>query len=192
MAAMSEATTPPTESTGTDPLEAGRKALARHLWPEAFEQLSPPIATAELSGADLESLALAAFFAAQADIALDVKERAFRRTWPRATTFRAAYLAIDVARTYGFQGKTSIAAAWGRRAGRDHRSGRGHLRPRVPGVGQERGSPAAGNVDEALALAELAVAIGTRAADADLKASALTNLGSLKIAAGSTRRRCSR
>ena len=41
-------------------------------------------------------------------------------------------------------------------------------------------------MDEALALAELAVAIGTRAADADLKASALTNLGSLKIAAGST------
>ena len=116
MAAMSEATTPPTQSPGTDPLEAGRMALARHLWPEAFEQLSAADRDGQLSGADLESLSLAAFFAAHADVALDVKERAFKAYLAEGNDVRAAYVAIDVARTYGFQGKTSIAAAWGRRA----------------------------------------------------------------------------
>jgi hypothetical protein len=74
-AAMSEAR-PPTPTTGADPLEAGRDALARHAWPEAFEQLSLADGDGRLSGADLEALALAAFFAARADVELDVKERA--------------------------------------------------------------------------------------------------------------------
>jgi class 3 adenylate cyclase len=43
---------------------------------------------------------------------------------------------------------------------------------------------AAGDVETALALAERAIAIGDRAADADLKAYAQINLGSLKIAFG--------
>ena len=45
---------------------------------------------------------------------------------------------------------------------------------------------ATGDMETALALAERAVAIGTGAADADLKAYALTNLGALKIASGAT------
>ncbi len=186
MAAMSEATTPRTQSPGTDPLEAGRMALARHIWTEAFEQFSAADRDGQLSGADLESLSLAAFFAAHADVALDVMERAFKAHLAEGNDIRAAYVAIDVARTYGYQGKTSIAAAWGRRAagiiGPDGETyAHGYL-----ALGRSEGAAAAGDVDEALTLAELAVAIGSRAADADLKASALTNLGSLKIAAGST------
>ena len=140
----------------------------------------------QLSGADLESLALAAFFAARADAALDVKERAFKAYLAEGNDLRAAFLAIDVARTYGFQGKNSIAAAWGSRAAgiigpEGETYAHGYL-----ALGRSEGAAATGDVDTALALAELAVAIGTRVADADLKASALTNLGSLKIAAGST------
>jgi len=184
-AAMSEAT-PPTQTAGTDPLEAGRAAFARHAWPEAFEQLSVAEGSAQLSGADLESLALAAFFAARGDVALDAKERAFKAYLAEGNDLRAAYLAIDVARTYGFQGKNSIAAAWGSRAAgiigpEGDTYAHGYL-----ALGRSEGAAATGDVDTALALAELAVAIGTRVADADLKASALTNLGSLKIAAGST------
>jgi hypothetical protein len=59
-------------------LEAGRGALARHAWQEAFEQLGQADREGQLSGADLEGLALAAFFAARADIELEVKERAFK------------------------------------------------------------------------------------------------------------------
>ena len=45
---------------------------------------------------------------------------------------------------------------------------------------------ATGDLDAALAFAEQAIQIGSRASDADLKAYALSNLGSLKIAAGDT------
>jgi ATP/maltotriose-dependent transcriptional regulator MalT len=45
---------------------------------------------------------------------------------------------------------------------------------------------ATGDVETALAMAERAVDIGEGAADADLKAHALTNLGALKIASGAT------
>ena len=43
---------------------------------------------------------------------------------------------------------------------------------------------ATGDVETALALAERAIEIGDRAADADLRAFALSNLGALKIATG--------
>jgi class 3 adenylate cyclase len=185
MGRMSEAASQ-TPTPDPDPLEAGRIALARHDWPLAFEQLSAADATGQLSGSDLESLALAAFFAARAEVALDVKERAFKAHLAEGNDVRAAYLAIDVARTYGYQGKSSIAAAWGSRAAgiigpEGETYAHGYL-----ALGRSEGAAATGDLDTALALAERAVAIGSRVADADLKASALTNLGSLKIAAGST------
>ncbi len=64
MPGMTEAS-PPTSATA-DALHAGREALARHAWPEAFEQLSLADRAGPLSGADLEGLALAAFFAERA------------------------------------------------------------------------------------------------------------------------------
>ncbi|MEK6721404.1 MAG: hypothetical protein AABZ33_12155 [Chloroflexota bacterium] len=112
---MSEVTSP-TSATPADPLNAGREALARHSWPEAYELLSDADHAGALSGADLEALALAAFFAAHADIELDVKERAFKAHLTEGDEIRAAYLAIDVARAYGYTGKHSIAAGWLRRA----------------------------------------------------------------------------
>jgi hypothetical protein len=53
---------PPTFTPHTDPLRAGREALARHAWLEAFEQLSQADRDGDLSaGADLEAVALASF-----------------------------------------------------------------------------------------------------------------------------------
>ena len=51
---------------------------------------------------------------------------------------------------------------------------------------RSEGAAATGDIDAALRLAERAVDIGSRAVDADLKASALSNLGALKIATGLT------
>ena len=182
---MSEAT-PPTPTAGTDPLEAGRAALARHAWPEAFEQLSLADRAGQLSGSDLESLALAAFFAARADVELDVKERAFKAHEAEGNELRAAYQALDVARRYGMAGKSSIASAWTRRAERIIGSdGETYVHGYLALVRSEVAA-AMGDIDTALNLAERAVEIGTGAADADLKANALTNLGSLKIATGLT------
>jgi class 3 adenylate cyclase len=175
-----------TPEAPTDPLQAGRDALARHAWPEAFELLSSADRAENLGAADLESLATAAFFAAHADAELELKERAFKAHESEGNALRAAFLAVDIARNYGFRGKTSIAAAWTRRAERlIGAEGDTYVHGYLALVGSEHAS-ASGDLDTALTLAERAVAIGNATADPDLTAYSQTNLGALKIAAGDT------
>ncbi len=179
--ATSEAATAP-----TDPLQAGRDALARHDWLDGFALLSEADRDGQLSGADLETLAQAAFFAARADVELDVKERAFKAYVAEGNEVRAAYLAVDLAHTYGYAGKHSIASAWSGRAeriiGTDGETyAHGYL-----ALLRSEAAGLAGDMDMALAYAERATEIGSHSADADLKAYALTNMGSLKIATGAT------
>jgi len=176
--------TPP--EAPADLLRAGRDALARHAWPEAFELLSAADRAESLRAADLESLATAAFFAARADAELEVKERAFKAHESEGNVLRAAFLAVDIARTYGFSGKSSIASAWVRRAERlIGAEGDTYVHGYLALVGSENAS-ASGDLDTALTLAERAVAIGTATADPDLTAYSQTNLGALKIASGDT------
>ncbi len=184
MAGMSEITSP--ISAAPEPVQAGREALARHDWQEAFDHLSRADREGTLSGDDLEALALAAFFTAQADLQLAIKERAFKAYEAAGDHLRAAYLAVDIARNYGFGGKHSISAAWTRRAERlVAPQGDTYVHGYLALVRSEAVA-AAGDIEAALALAEQAVAIGEGAADADLRAYTLSNLGGLKIATGET------
>jgi class 3 adenylate cyclase len=177
---------PPSVVATPDPLHAGREALARHAWPQAFELLSAADRHGDLTAADLESLAMAAFFAARADVELDVKERAFKAHEAEGNSLRAAFLAVDIARNYGFQGKASIASAWKRRAERlIDPNGDTYVHGYLALVGSETAA-ASGDLDAALALAERAVSIGSATADPDLRAYSQTNLGALKIASGDT------
>ena len=182
---MRDVTAPP-NATAPDPLQVGREALARHAWPEAFEQLSEADRAGQLSGADLEALGLTAFFVARADLELDVKERAFKAHLAEGNDVRGAFLALDLARSYGYAGKHSIASAWMRRAERVLGAGGETYAHGYLAILRSEAAGASGDIDLALALAEQAVEIGNRAADADLKAFALTNLGALKIATGAT------
>ena len=116
MPAMSKAN--PVSPAPADPLVAARDAMARHAWPEAFDRLSQADREGDLSGADLEALALAAFFAAHADVELEVRERAFRAYEAEGDTPKAAFIAMGIARSYGYAGKHSIASGWTRRAER--------------------------------------------------------------------------
>jgi class 3 adenylate cyclase len=182
---MSEVTSP-TSGAAADPLQAGRDALARHDWREAFDLLSQADGEGSLSGADLEALALASFFSSRADIEVEAKERAFKAYQAEGNDLRAAYLAIDLARGYGYAGKPSIASAWTRRAERLlEGDGETYVHGYVALVRSEAAGMA-GDVETALSLAERATEIGNRSADLDLKAFALSNLGVLKIAAGAT------
>jgi class 3 adenylate cyclase len=174
------------EPAAADPLEAGREALARHAWQEAFDFLSQADREGSLSGADLESLAEASFFAAHGELEIQVKERAFKAHLAVDNELRAAYVALALARDYWYAGKLSIASAWSRRGerlleGKPESYAHGYL-----ALGKSELASATGNIDEALELAEQAVEIATRAANADLQAFALTNLGTLKIATGAT------
>jgi tetratricopeptide (TPR) repeat protein len=185
MGGMSEGQQP-IPAPAADPLLAGRDALGRHAWAEAFDLLSAADRDGTLGGDDLEALALSAFFSARADIGLEIKERAFQRHEAAGNVVRAAYVAVDLARTYGFTGRFSIASAWRRRAERlIGPEGDTYVHGYLALVASETAA-AAGDLDTALVAAERAVAIGSTAADPDLKAYTQTNLGVLKIASGET------
>jgi class 3 adenylate cyclase len=176
----------PAEPAPSERVRAGREALERHAWQDAFDLLSQADREGPLSGADLEALATAAFFTAHPDLEHDAKERAFKTHSAEGRTLRAAYVALDIARSYLYEGKASIGSAWLRRAerlleGEDESYAHGYL-----ALVRSEGARTAGDADEALRLAEEAVRIGERASDADLKAWGLTFLGSLKIATGAT------
>jgi class 3 adenylate cyclase len=176
----------PIEPTTSDPPLAAREALDRHAWDEAFELFSRADRDGDLSGPDLEALAEAAWFTARADLALEVKERAFKAYSAEGDRRRAAHLALNLTQEYSYRGKRSIASAWMRRGerlleGEAESYPHGYLAVRRSEAARE-----AGDIDAAIDLAERAVQIGARVGDADLQATALTLLGSLKIATGET------
>jgi class 3 adenylate cyclase len=185
MRGMSEVGSLSPAPTG-DPLQAGLHALNHHAWLEAFEQLSQADRDGQLSGADLESLSLAAFFAAQAEVQLGVKERAFKAYEAEGNVPRAAYVALDISQAFGRAGNHSIATGWTRRAERlIGDDGETYVHGYLALIKSEAAA-GTGELGTALTLAERAVEIGNRGADPDLRAFALTNLGGLKIASGAT------
>jgi class 3 adenylate cyclase len=174
------------EPTGSEPVQAGRDALARHAWQEAFELLTGADREGNLLGADLESLAEAAFFAAHADRESEVKERAFKAHLAEGNRVRAAYIALDIAHGHTYSGRHSIASAWTRRGerlleGEEESYAHGFL-----ALLRSDRARAAGETETALELAGQAVEIAKRTGNADLHAMALTELGTLKIATGAT------
>jgi class 3 adenylate cyclase len=174
-------------SVGTSDLpRAAREALDRHAWDEAFDLLNRADREGTLSGPDLEALAEAAWFAAHADLGLEAKERAFTAYRAADDPIRAAYLALDLSRQYRLRAKPSISSAWLRRAerlldGQPEDYAHGYL-----SLNRAETARDGGEIDAAVELAELAVAIGSRTGDADLEATALTLLGTLRIARGET------
>lgn len=165
-------------------VRAGHDALARRAWADAFDLLTQADREHALSGRDLESLAEAAFFAGRGDARIEIKERAYQAHLAEGDRLRAAYLALDVASEHMLRGHASIAAAWARRAEpllTDMEEGYAHgfLALIRSDMAKARGDLAA-----AEALAAEAVEIGRRASHPDLRATALTALGSLKVATG--------
>jgi class 3 adenylate cyclase len=174
----------PGSAPSTETLTAGRQAIANHAWQEAFDLLREADTAAPLEADDLESLALAAFFVADPEVELDAKERAYARNEAGGDTVRAAYLAAYIARTYAFAGKPALAGAWSRRAERlIGREGDTYAHGYLALVGSESAA-ATGKLEEALRLAEKAVAIGSTNDDRDLAAFAQSNLGWLKLSQG--------
>jgi class 3 adenylate cyclase len=174
----------PPGTAPADPLAAGRAAIDRHDWPEAFERLSEADAATPLSADDLELLAMAAFFVARADLEIELTERAFRLREAAGDAVRATFLAVQVARKLFYAGKPSIASGWIRRAqriaGNDGDSyAHGYL-----AIAASEAAAARGDVEGAVQAAERAIAIAVATGDPDLGAHARSNLGSLMIATG--------
>ena len=155
---------------------------------EAFEQLSQADREASSSGTDLEALALAAFFAAHAD----VEVRCQGARLQGATRRRATSCAPPISRstspaTTATRASHSHRLCLGPPRRADHRRRRRDVRPRLSRALRSEAAAWTGDLESALALAERAVEIGTRRGRRRPEGlRAQTNLGALKIASGAT------
>ena len=180
---MSELTAP-TQSEVPEALRVGRAAFARHAWREAFEELSQADETTTLEGPDLESLAVAAFFAGHADLRVEIAQRSFVAYQSAGEVIRAAFVALEIAAAFVLRGKLSVATAWTRRAerlldGRPETYAHGYLALIRSNLAKE-----SGDISRALELADEAVVISERTGHQDLHAFALTAQATLRIATG--------
>ena len=175
------------EPATSDLIREAREARARHAWAEAYELFTKADNEGQLSAEDLEVFGETAWFTGRGDEQIELQERAHKTYLGAGNKIRAAYLALDIARQYWMKGKPSIASAWGSRA---QRMLENEPESYAHGYLALRGSQLAkseGRVEEAAQLGEQAIDTGQRSGDADLLAGALTNLGMLKVAIGSTR-----
>jgi class 3 adenylate cyclase len=166
------------------PLDIARAALERHAWGEAYELLREADTREPLEPEWLESLGEAAWWSGRLEDCIDARERAFAAYLERGDRRSAAVEALRISHDY--QSKLSAAreAAWNKRAESlladepeciEH----AHLDRR-----RAANAAARGELDEALALAERALELGTRFGDRDVMALALHDLGRFRITKG--------
>ncbi len=170
------------ESAGL--LTEGRTALARRDWQDALKALSAADAQEGLAPEDLESLATAAWWTGNLDMATTARERAVTGYLGQGDSERAGLLAILNAEDFAYQRVDSVANGWLARAERllegDTESvAYGHLQ-RLRSMNAMK----KGDLDKALTLSRNAHSIAEHHRDLDLQAMSLQDQGRILIALG--------
>ncbi len=167
-----------------DELAEACEAIDRHGWKDAFELLTEADRERPLPPEWLEQLAEAAWWNGRLDDCIDARERSFAAYLERDEPRGAAVEALRISYNYQSKLNQSLESAWFKRAETlldrepecvEH----AHLARR-----RAAKAAAAGELDQALALAEHALELGTRYADRDLMALALHDLGRFRITKG--------
>jgi class 3 adenylate cyclase len=166
------------------PLQAGRDAIARHAWREAYEIFSAADAEEPLGPEDLESLAQAAWWTGRLEECIAARERAYASYLEQKQPRRAAVVALEVSHDYFSKLAHSIGAGWFNRAerlleGEDDCAEKGYL-----AMQQCLGLQAAGELDAALEVATATLDFGTRFGDRDLQAYGLLLQGKTLVSMG--------
>ena len=100
----------------SDVIEAGRDALERHAWEEAYETLTEADRAGTLGGTGLDLLAQAAYWTAHPDETLDALERAYGAYLEEGDRSAAAMTAFRVAEQHGMRMAMPQAQGWGAKA----------------------------------------------------------------------------
>ena len=166
-------------------LEAGRDAVRRHAWREAFELLTAADKAGGLNADDLEALAYAAWWSGHAAECNSARERAYPLHLEAGRPRRAALLALALAKGQFEQHASAVGKAWLSRAERllkDEAIGveHGHLSRLQAVIALE----ADGDYERALELATKTLNIGTQFGDPDLMALGLQDQGRALVARG--------
>jgi class 3 adenylate cyclase len=167
-----------------DLVRAGREAMERHAWNDAFELLSEADRTQQLDADELALLGDAAWWAGRFRDAIAVRERAFAAYTAAGQNVIAAFQAIKVGADHYRSLSRSQASGWFSQA---ERLLSGEPETAVHGLlAREQAFHAlsAGDLDRAFERATTAVDIGTRVRDRDVQAIALQLKGQILVAQG--------
>ncbi len=167
-----------------DPLEAGRAALLRREWVEAYELLRSADESAELGPEDILLVGEAAMWNGHQEDLVAYLERAYRGYLQESNTLRAAYVATWLAHEQKNNLQASMANGWMARAKRLL-----DLEPEAPEHGYwalqkslvELGE---GNAAEALQQARQAEELGRRFGDRNLEIRGIQRRGNVLIERG--------
>ncbi|MGH2657640.1 MAG: adenylate/guanylate cyclase domain-containing protein [Actinomycetota bacterium] len=102
--------------TAANAVEAGREALARHAWAEAYEILSEADRAGALNGEGLELLAAAAYWTAHPDETVEYLERSYAAHLEEGNRRAAAMVAFRVAEQHGMRMAMPQAQGWAAKA----------------------------------------------------------------------------
>jgi class 3 adenylate cyclase len=159
-----------------DPIEAGREAVRRRAWEDAYQLLSS--ADDRLAAEDLLGLGEAAFWSGRPDEAVAARERAYKASLDEGDRLQAADIALRLAFDYFPKGNLPLFRGWlakGERILADEPESLEHGRAALTRAVQA--GEIMGEFDEAIAEAERAFDIGKRFGDAALQALALVTHG---------------
>jgi class 3 adenylate cyclase len=167
-----------------DSLEAGRDAIARHAWKDAFDLLSAADASSSLAAEDLERLGDAAFWIGRARDCIRFRERSAAAYTQTGDRRGAARVSLALAGSHFSQRSLSVGAGWFAKAQRllaDEAEAPEHGEL---AIWKAQILIARGDLDGALAAARNAFEVGRRFANPDLQAHGLSLEGSILIRQG--------
>lgn len=104
-------------SSDIEPLEAGRDAITRRAWQEAFDLLTQADMSGLLEPHDLESLGEAAWWTGRLEDCIDARQRAYSAYIQSGNNRGAAMVALTVAKDY-YAMRASVGTSWLNRAER--------------------------------------------------------------------------
>jgi class 3 adenylate cyclase len=171
-----------------DLLRAGRDAIARQAWKDAFDRLAAADASTDLGAQDLESLGDAAFWLGRLHDCIRFRERSAAAYTQAGDRRGAARVSLALAGNHFWQRSIAVGAGWFAKAQRlledeDESPEHGEL-----ATWRAHMLIAGGKLDEALQSARSAFEIGRRLRDPDLEAHGLNLEGTILIRQGEVAR----
>jgi class 3 adenylate cyclase len=166
-----------------DAVAAGREAVGRRAWQEAYTLLSE--VDGLLGAADLDTLADSAFFTGRLDEALSFRERAYKAYLDEGNRLRAAGMAVRLSLDYMAKANLPLFSGWlakGERILADEPESLAHGQAAL--VHAFQSTEVLGKFDDAIDEATRAFEIGERFGDANLQALALVVQGTARVFRG--------
>lgn len=164
-----------------DPVQAGREALRRHAWREAFDLLQAAQATHPLPAADLEKLGEAAWWSGRLEDAIEAAQAAYAAHLDGGNKPRAAFAALKLSQWNQFKAAFAISSGWFVRAQRLLDGEPATVEHGYLAWFRAQAAHSGGDLDAALEYARQALELATRFGDRDLQAFALQDQGRILI-----------